>query len=332
MKQETRLFIRNAAGKVLVAVIGGWLVFFALMYLTAIEDTMPPNYEVIGDADDHYVVYSTRDGVYALDVGNVTPVALRAYPDAGFTITIALARRLNVIAIQRCAIELVDSIDGNVLGTLSGDACFQYMAWNARNDRIAASTATGRIEVWDPARFERLSSIETDEAIHALEWIGDTNQIMVASSSTGIRILNIEEGTLSRPVSSSSNVYSMSWNDTLGWLASGSGTELLLWDIVTRQSVFSLPLEARPFWITDVAWSPDRTRIAVALHDRIVVFTVESAETVRPVVTMNSPGNAGMILSIDWLSDNTVAGVFAGSRLAIWDVTTGGEVFAMLLD
>ncbi|MCA9905763.1 MAG: hypothetical protein KC547_18030, partial [Anaerolineae bacterium] len=178
----------------------------------------------------------------------------------------------------------------------------------------------------------RLSSIETDEAIHALEWIGDTNQIMVASSSTGISILDVEEGTLSRPVSSSSDVYSMAWNDTLGWLAFASRTELLFWDMATRQRVLSLPLEVRPFRITDVAWSPDRTRIAAALRDKIAIFTVESAETVRPVITLNSPAHPGMIISIDWLADNTVAGVSRGSRLAIWDITTGGEVFAMSLD
>ena len=108
--------------------------------------------------------------------------------------------------------------------------------------------------------------------------------------------------------------YGMDFNPYGSILALGNHEgNIFIWDMMRPNSVITLTGQVEG--ISDVSWSPDGSRVAVAGTDQVLVFDVNST---LPILTLDGH------TSVDWSQDGTkLLSPGAGNMAEVWDSASG---------
>lgn len=164
------------------------------------------------------------------------------------------------------------SPDGNYIavGGTDADSAGVYIL-DADNGRIVSIYPIGSIVPQaSEAHIGALKAISGGGpgTVYSLAWSPDNQYVAAAVGDGTVRVFNAKTGTVvGLPgIQGGGNVVagSVTWSPDGSYIAYGLGTQLVLWNITTRQLQTYMP-NIPGDWVTSVTWSSDNQNIAIGV-------------------------------------------------------------------
>lgn len=211
------------------------------------------------------------------------------------------------------------------------------IAWSNRKGQLASGSgwgAGGRIDIWDPATGQRISSISNHvRHISSIFWLHTySNSHLLASGSYYDAVIEIWDPATGQHVSTlkghSDRVRSLAQSDTStdGLLASGSYDDTIkIWDPAKKQCLSTLAGHGSR--VQSLAWSHLYNWLASGSDDG----TVKIWDPARKecLSTLNGHGS-NRVLSVAWSrKDGRLASSSSDSTVRIWDPATEQSLWTL---
>jgi WD40 repeat protein len=221
-----------------------------------------------------------------------------------------------------------DAHNGKELRSLNGHtARVLSVAWNPDGRRVATGSEDRSVKVWDAlAGRELLTLLGHIDRVWGVTWCQDGKKLAAVASgrhehtavvwdvATGLRLLTL-------PLSSA---FSVACSPDGQRLATGSGSQALVWDVRSGQKLNTFAGHGGS--VSSIAWSQDGARLATGSEDRTA--KVWDAATGQQLLTLS--GHSGSVSSIAWSPDGTqLATASSDGTVRVWDV--GGDKELMTL-
>lgn len=234
------------------------------------------------------------------------------------------------------AVALIDR-DGTTLGRLDGlHAPVTSVSWNSDGSRLAASTQSGGVKIWDAsgravAAFGHLGDDPNapPPPIHATAFL-DREALATGSAAGPVKLWTCEGAWTEAPALGphASRVLALDYSPDGKLLAAGGGEparsgEIKVWDTADGHLVRSAPESLHSDTVLGLAFRPDGTSVASAGADRFVkVMALADGKEVR-----SFEGHTGHVLSVDWSEDGKrlVSGG-ADNVAKLWEFETGDQI------
>ena len=203
------------------------------------------------------------------------------------------------------------------------------VSWGPKSARLAAACNDGTIKVWDTDT----AALQHTIAAHTLSvlsvcWSGDGTQLASAGADGSIRIWDAATGAPRRVITEHNGYYSscrLHWgSDGATLVSAGPGGPLAIWDVATGRKLRTLKQPRED--VIDVAWSPDRQKLALAsLGHTVELWDLRTGET-RVL-----RGHTADVRSVCWSPDGArVASTGDDRTVRVWDAVTGNEILVLM--
>ena len=227
--------------------------------------------------------------------------------------------------------------------------------WSAVDNQLVTSGPEGEALLWGTPQPGGLVAIATSGDVETLSWVNNDKQLLIDSNG-GFELRDAETGSV---VFSEGEASSAVWSDSSQMLAWFNWDDVFVknlsneetwnletvstgpasWDPQGRLLAFEHELgihiwdvRARNykvlpgvgFWVSNLAWSPDSTRLAAIGHQHIAIWN-RSAEDFVVLELEGLEGAArrqGFTASV-WSPDGSCLAAADGNRLSLWDGETG---------
>ncbi len=205
---------------------------------------------------------------------------------------------------------------------------YTLAAWGLRDSEVVSYSQDGRIRFWNLATGEVDREIETGEAGgHDLHWRFALHRkgklLALAAGRLPVRIYSAETGELLNTWEHKSDLVSVAISPDGQMLAAGGqGGDLYIWAVDSGRPIFQTPIQTPLRRVTELAFSPDGLRLAVACNRQETV-SFWNLQTGKPLSEMTTPH--GGVAVADWSADGRLlATVGSGTDTAIsfWDGET----------
>jgi WD40 repeat protein len=236
-----------------------------------------------------------------------------------------------------------------------GSGPIASVAWSPDGKRLATASGSAAV-LWDVATGQELFPLrgESESITASVSWSPDGKLLATASNKLGKRLghsatawdgnavlWNASSGKeLSTLSGDSGRVESVAWSPDGKRLATGNGSKVLVWSVVTGKRLLTIAHDdsevnawdaakgKQPSAITvngglvrSLAWSPDGSRLAIANSS---VVSVWDARKGNQVATLS--GHEDVVVIVVWSPDGQR--LATGSRdntVRVWDARTGTE-------
>ena len=140
------------------------------------------------------------------------------------------------------------------------------LGWSPNSKQVGSGAGSGA-DIWDANTGRTIYSVP--DCINDVKWSSDGKCIALAAAApVGVLLLNATTGSILKCLPHSENVGTVAWSSDSKLLASGAEDSLKVWDVATGKIVSDY-LDQRKL-ITDIAWSPDGSRLASSSWDGTV--------------------------------------------------------------
>ncbi|MHC4508729.1 MAG: protein kinase domain-containing protein [Planctomycetota bacterium] len=248
----------------------------------------------------------------------------------------AFIARLNI---QRDALEILDSLSGQVLRVLSGHGRgIASISWSRNSTLLVAGTIDGKALVWDVESDsnEPLVTLNAHAgSVNALAWQSQNQSLITAGDDGKIKIWDPRSGTRTRSIEGyPAPITCLAFSPEGNILAAGSDNGIIrLWDAGggwTSRLLRSEPndIEAGEAKLMAVTWSPDGTLLASG--DAAGKVRIWDPTSRRPMRTFEV--NCGPINPLAWSADGRtlICGGLDGT-VRTWDAKNDFQEHVVLL-
>lgn len=192
-------------------------------------------------------------------------------------------------------------VDGNRAlpdGTLTGGTEWvNAVAFSPDGKSLAAGTSDASVRVWNLATRTVTATLPHDQPVTSVAWDG-TGRIAAADADGSVALWRMPGPVLRTRNASDSVAYSPD-----GKTIAVGGSSLQLWNAARHALVRVMPLPGGMF-VNSTAFSPDGTRIALAVSDGTV--RVVDARTLKPVTAPLRASGTGTAESVAFGHDGSL--------------------------
>lgn len=212
------------------------------------------------------------------------------------------------------------------------------MAWSSDGTVLAVGTSAG-VWILDGSTLAMLHFLEGHrDEVATVAWSSDGTRLVSASIDGVVLIWNIESASIIRTLVGLPN-----WHIKAAWslddtqiLIANANTEIQVWNVATGENfVFAINTIVPNFGsIDDIAWSPDRTRLAFGMFSGLVriwdvveekeVQVLEGHDFSAQPVTWSSDGKR-----LATLGNDQLGGLNDTDTIRIWNITTGENLLTI---
>jgi WD40 repeat protein/DNA-binding XRE family transcriptional regulator len=198
------------------------------------------------------------------------------------------------------------------------------LAWSPEGSKIAAPTADGTIDIWDPINAITLfhfSAVPLSAALpESIAWSHDGKRIAVSSTDGTVRIWNTTTGHLLLTYRGHKEaVWWIDWSPDDTHLASaGADASIRIWETTTGAT--ALTYTGHHGAVMDVEWSTNGRQIVSASEDATV--QIWDSRTGKTLFIYR--GHSASVQVAEWSPDNkTIASAGVDKTIQLWNVQTG---------
>lgn len=213
--------------------------------------------------------------------------------------------------------------------TLETKNGFSCIAWRQDGKRIATASwgstlgGTGTIQIWDGENGKEIQSTPETFGVVDLAWSPNSNILGIGGADSASRLVNPDSDRVLL-VMRNLDVRMQS----VAWSADGKefATNGDIWDTRTGKKIVTL----KEFLVTNVAWSPDDTKVATTSGDDDTdgsASTPHIWDSRSGKLLLTVGGHLGPVEAIAWSPDGTRLAAAARDRIAIHDAANGRILF-----
>ncbi len=215
---------------------------------------------------------------------------------------------------------------GESLDLIGHTAEIKAVAWSPDNRLVATAADEPLVRLWDAATGGLILKFEGHtEGVYALSFSPDGKRLATGSTDETARVWNVATGASVSTFKHKEHVYAVAWSPDSQLVATGCSDRMLrIWDPGTGNERLSVQATADPKRgsIGGVAWSPDGSRVALALSSPDNAVLVLDASTGRTLLKL--PGHDHAVSAVAWSRDSQfLASSSYDKTCRVWDAITG---------
>ena len=207
-----------------------------------------------------------------------------------------------LVAVGRTDLHVFDGrslTSRHTIATLDPAAPYQVhrraasLAFARAGDLAATAAFDAGVTLWDAATWQRALQIPATQAISAVTFAGDSQQLVGAGATGPLAIWDARSGLrLATLLAEPSGVLTVAVSADGKWLAAGTlDGHVVLWDLPSRTVVARSPVQ--PGGVLSVAFAPDGTHLASSAQCVDVrLWDTQGGMTQRPVIDVSRPSPA----------------------------------------
>ncbi len=198
------------------------------------------------------------------------------------------------------------------------------VAWKPDGTTLAVVSYPS-ISLWD-FTSQKLSTLVVDAHVNIVSWSPDGSQLAAVQGGEDETLLiwDVSTGALVKRITRvepyKAYIYRASWSPDGKKIASdGTGSYILIWDLMGDQKIFSL--EGQDGRFGTPLWNADSSQVASSNNDGVHIWDVTSSKNIMTI--------QGAALD-DWSSvDNRILGSGENGEVKVWDATTGQPLLTL---
>jgi WD40 repeat protein/predicted Ser/Thr protein kinase len=206
-------------------------------------------------------------------------------------------------------------------------AVIRAIAWSPDGRLVASAGDDPIVRLWDTAtgRLTRKLQGHADH-VYAVSFSPDGRRLATTSLDATAKIWDVATGAVvSTFKKNEEHVYAVTWSPDSQLVATGGSDRMLrIWDAASGTERLSVQATSLPDkgCIDGLTWSPDGSRVAVALALPEKAVLVLDAATGRTLLTLS--GHAHAVSAVAWSPDALfLASSSYDKTCRVWDATTG---------
>lgn len=200
------------------------------------------------------------------------------------------------------------------------------LAWSPTGQYLATGGAEPIVHVWDTETSQSVAQLQGHAGhLTAIEFSRDGRWLATGSVDRSIHVWNAATFNLVNVLRAHDDaVSSVAWGPDGGVLSIGADRTIRTWDVVAGKQV---RLQQRNDWLSNICFSPDGSRFAVANFDH--TLNIWEWPTQRRIATLS--GHTHWALKASWSPDGgRLASASEDGTVRIWDTRAGKQAVVLL--
>jgi WD40 repeat protein len=230
------------------------------------------------------------------------------------------------VANNRVAVQVWDSIAWHsvLITYYSSPSGYLDVMWSPDSTRIIITGEDGTIQVWNVVTGNELVTCHVPPVDHLPESINmspDGHSVNIGTTTQNDYVVDLTTcKLLTIPSSDSKTTYWSPQGNRIATISFTDASMVQVWDAHTGRNLASFHLAAP---VSEIAWTPDGTRIVISGDKEVEVVNVATQQIVLKVIPTRIDLLPVWALSPD---GTRIASLSGGNTVQVWDAVTGSKL------